>query len=554
MKKEVTNKKQKVKKIWCTKSAMKKKATSGITLIALVITIIVLLVLASVTIATLIGENGIVTNAILAKRETEKAAAKEKVQLATLGSYDLNGNFNYDELRDNLNKIEGISGVPELINDDSFPLVVMVDGYAVQIENERTITTIDISIPNEEVEEPEGWDKTYSADKTWYSYGGDKINAPKLTGLMTPIKYSGEMAKEENKWANAITSDGSMWVWIPRFAYKITEGYHSNTTGTIEVAFIGKDNKFLNVNDKGEITTNPKAQGAGTTVWLVHPTFTANADNGGGFGELDGIWVGKFEATGSSTNLSVKPGIPSLREMTINEQYQLAKASTFGENVDLGSHMAKNSEWGATVYLAHSQYGTKGKEVERSLSGPSYSGDTLLDGNNYYTGGTNQLQDIYEANKLQSTTHNATGIYDINGGAWERLASYVNSDSNDYLKDNGGQAQEDLYGATAEEQSTSTKYKTVYSKGTNIQQETQEIRRPYYACENVKGDAIWETSSENSVTSGAWFGTFSNFSLISSPFLIRGRGNTSITSGIFSYRYDEGMAAIYTSFRPVLAF
>ena len=105
MEKEVISKKRKVK--YHTKSTTNnKKQTSGITLIALVITIIVLLVLASVTIATLIGENGIVTNAILAKREQEKATAKEKVQLATLGSYDMNGNFNYDELRENLTKIE----------------------------------------------------------------------------------------------------------------------------------------------------------------------------------------------------------------------------------------------------------------------------------------------------------------------------------------------------------------------------------------------------------------------------------------------------------------
>lgn len=551
MEKEVISKKRKVK--YHTKSTTNnKKQTSGITLIALVITIIVLLVLASVTIATLIGENGIVTNAILAKREQEKATAKEKVQLATLGSYDMNGNFNYDELRENLTKIEGIAGVPEIINDDSFPLVVMVDGYAVQIENERTITNIDISIPNEKVEAPEGWDKTYSADKTWYSYGGDKVNAPKLTGLMTPIKYSGEMAKEENKWANAITSDGSVWVWIPRFAYKITQGYHSATAGTIEVAFIGRDNKFLNADDKGEITTDPEAQGAGQTIWLVHPAFTANADNGGGFGELDGIWVGKFEATGSSTNLSVKPGVPSLREMTINEQYQLAKTSKFGEEVDLGSHMAKNSEWGATVYLAHSQYGTNGKKVERSLTGAGYSGDILIVGN-YYTGGTNKLQDIYETNKLQSTTHNATGIYDMNGGAWERLAGYVKSDSNNYLKNNGGQAKGDLYGETEEEQSTSTKYKTIYSEGV-IQQGIAEGREPYYACEKIKGDAIWETSTSSSVTTGAWFGVFSNFSSISSPFLMRSRGNNNKTEGIFSYRFDEGNANTITSFRPILAF
>ena len=40
-----------------------KQTNNGITLIALVITIIVLLILAGVTIATLTGENGILTKA-----------------------------------------------------------------------------------------------------------------------------------------------------------------------------------------------------------------------------------------------------------------------------------------------------------------------------------------------------------------------------------------------------------------------------------------------------------------------------------------------------------
>ena len=51
--------------------------------------------------------------------------------------------------------------------------------------------------------------------------------------------------------------------------------------------------------------------------------------------------------------------------MTINEQYQLAKTSTFGESVQINSHMAKNSEWGATAYLGHSKYGTNGQKVEK---------------------------------------------------------------------------------------------------------------------------------------------------------------------------------------------
>ncbi len=44
-----------------------KNSVNGITLIALVITIIVLLILAGVTIATLFGENGILTRANDAK-------------------------------------------------------------------------------------------------------------------------------------------------------------------------------------------------------------------------------------------------------------------------------------------------------------------------------------------------------------------------------------------------------------------------------------------------------------------------------------------------------
>ena len=61
---------------------MKKiKNKNGITLIALVITIIVLLILAGVSIATLTGQNGILTRADDAKRENEIASVKEQAQL-----------------------------------------------------------------------------------------------------------------------------------------------------------------------------------------------------------------------------------------------------------------------------------------------------------------------------------------------------------------------------------------------------------------------------------------------------------------------------------------
>lgn len=54
----------------------------GITLIALVITIIVLLILAGVSIAMLTGDNGILTQANSSKKETIKAEAIERINLA----------------------------------------------------------------------------------------------------------------------------------------------------------------------------------------------------------------------------------------------------------------------------------------------------------------------------------------------------------------------------------------------------------------------------------------------------------------------------------------
>ena len=58
------------------------KEQKGITLVALVITIIVLLILAGVTIAALSGPNGILTNATNAGKDTAKSEAKEAVTMA----------------------------------------------------------------------------------------------------------------------------------------------------------------------------------------------------------------------------------------------------------------------------------------------------------------------------------------------------------------------------------------------------------------------------------------------------------------------------------------
>ena len=58
--------------------------TSGITLIALVITIIVLLILAGVSISTLTGDNGILTRAYTSKKQVEEKQIEEQINLAII--------------------------------------------------------------------------------------------------------------------------------------------------------------------------------------------------------------------------------------------------------------------------------------------------------------------------------------------------------------------------------------------------------------------------------------------------------------------------------------
>ena len=65
----------------------------GITLISLVITIIVLLILAGVTIATLVGENGIITKAREAELSTELSKYKEELELYKVNKTSEDTNF-----------------------------------------------------------------------------------------------------------------------------------------------------------------------------------------------------------------------------------------------------------------------------------------------------------------------------------------------------------------------------------------------------------------------------------------------------------------------------
>ena len=70
------------------------KEEKGITLIALVITIVILLILAEVSVAMLTGDNGILKQTVNAKDSKNKSTAKKKIDIVILNCVNENGTFN----------------------------------------------------------------------------------------------------------------------------------------------------------------------------------------------------------------------------------------------------------------------------------------------------------------------------------------------------------------------------------------------------------------------------------------------------------------------------
>ena len=120
----------------------------GITLIALVITIIVLLILAGVSIATLTGDNGILTQAQNAKTETEKAKAKEQIELCATESVIVgSGSVNKATLKESLAR-EGATIETADGEITTFPVIVKLDEKEYGITGSGEVLNVESNINN----------------------------------------------------------------------------------------------------------------------------------------------------------------------------------------------------------------------------------------------------------------------------------------------------------------------------------------------------------------------------------------------------------------------
>ena len=171
---------------------------NGITLIALVITIIVLLILAGVTIATLTGDNGILTKAQNAKTQNDKATVKEKVDLAIAASLDETGKINLEQLKTNLNNVDGINPKEGDLTDSSFPLEVTVDGTKVTIKkdsNGKYSTSV-----GESTGSSGGGNNGISKTESYIGYYADIDDDGTIDGVIYADLVKGENV--EKKWNN----------------------------------------------------------------------------------------------------------------------------------------------------------------------------------------------------------------------------------------------------------------------------------------------------------------------------------------------------------------
>ena len=341
----------------------------------------------------------------------------------------------------------------------------------------------------------------YGAYNNWYDYGNQKwANAVMVTSSTRDTYMNADIG--------TIVSEADVlayYVWIPRYKYQLFNATYASGTSSqlIDVVFEN------GTSTTGTVTCTYASNGAETCTnksngnYYTHPAFTFGST------ELKGIWVGKFETTGSTTTPTVKPGITSLRNINVASMYstgQLFRSTDYLTTNGVSSadsHMMKNIEWGAVAYLKQSIYGLGITDIIINNNG------------SYYTGGGTGTS--YKTNTGQSTNGNITGVYDMSGGAFEYVMGNYNK--------RAGSSGLTVSGVPAE-------HIDIYS-GTSVSA-------------SHLGDATGETAG--------WYGDSATFVSSSYSWFFRGGlYNDGVLAGVFFFNVSAGEAYAGLGFRVVLS-
>lgn len=425
------------------------KSNKGVTLVALVLTVVLLIILTfTITInVDQYGEQKMKTNfekdMVALREEINQYYARVK-ELPIINRYT------------NIEMLQDIKNV----NDNDKYYVIDLGLLDVKLNygkdyniikekdlNEEIVDILDIYIINEQshtIYYPKGI--TYNGETHYKSTNqysqieniffttesqsyniSKRVNKPELLAGMTPIKfvmptednmgstiitneqdenwYEYGTSYETKRWANVKTRDGSMWVWIPRYAYKIT--YYTDNTysniannvtkyGKIDVVFlIGTTDNYYDEN--GELKTAQRQKTIDEIIdttkdYTVHPAFTNETAiafaNGGWDKELTGIWVAKFEAGYASGNNDAPVVASSVNYNNYNNQVWAGSIETGSSD---GYLSARN--WLDGVY----------GETTTSIKYPTFQGTT-------YSMNYINHNDAYNISKALTNSGNIYGL------------------------------------------------------------------------------------------------------------------------------------------------
>jgi len=121
-----------------------KQNQKGITIVALVVTIVVLLILAAITIGSLKSDNGIIKEANTAKKAVEMQALEEQIEMAIIKAEQKHRNPTLEQVIEEIEKIEHVTKVDketgEIENDLGDPIKGKLDDYIKKGNTEENTT------------------------------------------------------------------------------------------------------------------------------------------------------------------------------------------------------------------------------------------------------------------------------------------------------------------------------------------------------------------------------------------------------------------------------
>lgn len=344
----------------------------GFTLVELLAVIVILAVILAIAIPAI---TGLINNVTINAFETDAKMVLKAInyKMLTDGNYDIE-QINRDTMLSDFNISNNNYDNLYVVSDENEKLYIFIEGKG---KWEGLVACGSFNY----IHIGDGTECFYILPETSVYDEEKGVNKPQLANGMTPIKWDGSTwintTEDDNewydydvkKWANAMTEDGSFWVWIPRFSYQIATNYDSHSTGTINVKFL--KNRTYEASDEQIVDLIPTYTGSSQTNYILHPSFT--------FGNLEifGFWAAKFQATTLTANLKITPNSLVSIDKNLNEIFNLCRNmetnevygwGTSGKGID--THLTKNIEWGALAYLSKSSYG---KEIEEIWINPYHN-------------------------------------------------------------------------------------------------------------------------------------------------------------------------------------